>query len=150
MEIALEGLVALITTLAPWVLGWFALGGNAHSVEQNIEGFGQSLTQGPVNTAVNAWMKVLLIGGAFGLVIWGIEVEASKRLGVAAPSAPSLAPSAPTAPTFGATGGYSASAGPLTTYSGVGVNAAPTGPVARRQTAPRQASRGGSTFRRRR
>lgn len=133
----IEGLVALL----PFVAAYFVLGGSAHKDIATIEQLGGAITAGPVNTAVNAWIKVLAVGAIAGLGIWIVEVESSKRLGVAAPAAPNLAPGAPSAPTFGATGGYTLSGGPFSTSSGVtaGNAPAPRPPAA----APR---RGGSTF----
>ena len=120
-------IAAAITSLLPWILAWFALGGNSESVAQNIQNFGAAVTKGPVQVAVNAWIEVAVVAAALGFAVWIAESKTAKHLGqeVSAPPVESIHVAAP--PTFGSTGGFSAGSGGITTHASVNSQAGGSG-----------------------
>ena len=106
------------------MFAWFVLGGNAKSVEQNIEGFGNAVISPPINQAVNAWIKVAVIFSSLGLTVWFVESRIAKHEGQTVPLPPVQSIGPPTPPTFSATGGFGAQAGPIAVSQGVGAGQA--------------------------
>ena len=99
--------VGAISSVLPWILAWFALGGNAEAVRTNIEKFGAAVTKGPISSATNAWIEVAVVAGFLGFGFYILQSKYAKSQGydVAPPPVESIHVAAP--PTFGASGGYS-------------------------------------------
>lgn len=99
-------LVGVIGGILPWIIAWFALGGNSESVQQNIEKFGAAVTKGPISSATNAWIEVAVVAGLLGFGFYVLQSKYAKSQGydLAPPAAESIYVAAP--PTFGAGGGY--------------------------------------------
>ena len=113
----------------PWILGWFALGGNPNSVIKNLTNAEQQIIQVPVNTAIKAWALVVGIGAVAGIAIWLTESEISKKQGFGAVAPPPVEPlHVATAPTFGASSGVSAAGGPVRLSGGITSGGGAEGP----------------------
>src|SRR5580700_1058647 len=120
--------IALIFTFAISLIP-----GVQQKFESTVEGVSGALTEGPVNTVTNAWIKILAVAAAAGIGLWLLETKIARHEGIDAPGPPAL-PAPPTAPSFSAQSGYTVSGGPVSVTSGVGAGtggAAPSPPEPR-------------------
>ena len=100
-------------------IGALLIPGLAQKVESTMTGIGGAVFAGPVNVAVNAWMKVALIGGVAVLGVWLIETKVAKHEGVAGPAAPSARDVVQQGPTFNPSGGFTAGPGGVSATGGI-------------------------------
>lgn len=133
-------LVGLVGGVLPWILAWFALGGNAKSVETNIEHFGAAVTEGPVNTAVGAYKQVAIFTVVLGGAVLAAEIYATKKAGIETGPLPLTPVAVPPPPVFGASGGLTGAAGPIAVSQGV--SAGPGAPAPARRPPMRRRSGG--------
>ena len=103
----------------PWILGWFALGGNPQAIIRNLTNAEQQVIQVPVNTAIKAYLLVGVIAAGLGLTVWLTETEIAKKQGyeVKPPNVEPIRTGAP--PSFGASSGVRAAAGPVSVGGGI-------------------------------
>jgi hypothetical protein len=112
-------IIPAIVSLLPWIAAWVALGGNVKSIEQNIEGFGAAITQGPISSATNAWVKVAVIAAGLGIGVWLLETKLAHNMGQELDAPPVSPIYVAHPPSFGTSGGYEANAGPVRVHAGV-------------------------------
>ena len=103
----------------------------AKSVEGTLSGMGGAVFSGPVNVAVNAWMKVAVIGAGLVLGVWVLETKIAKKEGAAGPAAAPDAATVITAhePTFNPSGGFSAGSSGVNATGGINRTRVVTLPV---------------------
>ena len=118
-EIIAAAITALAGLLLPAAILYLVFGPGSTSNAKKIENFGSAIVQGPVNTAVNAWVKVALIFSAIGVGVWVLESELSSKNPNLRQGGliPGTAPPQP--PTFGAAGGIGFQKGGFGVQQGV-------------------------------
>lgn len=118
-EVIAAAITAIASLILPAAVIYLVFGPGSNGNAQKIENFGGAIVQGPVNTAVNAWVKVALIFTGLGVGVWVLESELSSRHPSLRGSGivPGTGPPAP--PTFGAAGGIGFQKGGFGVQQGV-------------------------------
>ena len=118
-EIIIGAVTAIASLVLPVAILWIVFGPGSNSASKKLEQWGSAAVAGPINTAIDAWVKVALIATALGVGVWVLESELSSRNphlrqgGVIPGTAP------PPPPTFGAAGGIGFQKGGFGVQQGV-------------------------------
>ena len=120
-ELIIAAVTAIAGLILPGVVIYLIFGPGSTSNAKKIEQFGSAIVAGPVNTAINAYVKVALIFVAIGGVVYVAETQYAKHEGQTLPAPPVQALGPPAPPTFGAAGGLGFQRGGVGITQGVGV-----------------------------
>jgi hypothetical protein len=123
-ELIIAAVTAIAGLILPGVLIYLVFGPGSSSNAQKIEQFGQAIVQGPVNTAINGYIKVALIFVGLGGAVYIAETQYAKHEGQTLPAPPVAALGPPPPPTFGAAGGIGFQRGGVGISQGVGLGQA--------------------------